>query len=130
MRSLQFRVVVNHATDSSFVFDDASVTIAPRDPTLVSTLKVEKQCAGWLVSQLPPCSNGYSVWCAVGRAAQRKAITVTLDDLVRAPRNEIYSINVTMESIDGDVDLTVSDGEGSDVALGAHRVGGWRGAIG
>ena len=51
MRSLQFRVVVNHATDSFFVFDDASVTIAPRDPTLVSTLKVEKQGAGWLVSQ-------------------------------------------------------------------------------
>ena len=54
---------------------------------------------------------------------------MTLDELVRAPRNEIYSTTVTMESIDGDVDLTVSDGEGSDVALGAHRVGGWRGAI-
>ena len=85
---------------------------------------MEKQGAGWLVSNIPPCSNGYSVWCAVGRAAQAKACIVTLDELVRAPRNEIYSINVTMESIDGDVDLTVSDGEGSDVALGAHRVGG------
>ena len=86
------------------------LTIALRDPTLVSTLKVEKQGAGWLVSNIPPCSNGYSVWCA-GRTRGAGACIVTLDDLVRAPSNEIYSINVTMESIDGDVDLTVSDGE-------------------
>ena len=129
MRSLQFRVTCKHATDSSFVFDDASLTIAPRDATISTSLKVEKQSNGWLVSQLPPCSHGYSVWCAAGRAAQARSVVVTLDELLRAPRGEVFETMVTMESIDGDVDLTVSDGEGSDIALGAHRVGGWRGAI-
>ena len=49
-------------------------------------------------------------------AAQARSVVVTLDELLRRLRVKFSRSMVTMESIDGDVDLTVSDG-GADVLL-------------
>ena len=129
LRPLQVLVRCVHATDPTFAFDTVTLALAPRDASVLCTdLNVARQTDGWLVTGFPPCPAGYMLAGAVGDATAR-AVPLALADFLKAPRGQTHEISVTFEPIIGDVALNVLDDERSNVTLGCHRLGGWRGAI-